>query len=331
MDVGTILLWEDRTADFRSRIANVESLGYRALGIGDSPTVYRELMAGLAVASMATSDLALCSMVMVPVGRHPAVVASALSTLQELSGDRLSVGIGTGGSGTAGLGQGPTTLSVLKRFVDAVRLLLAGQPVEWEGETVPPPRFPRPVRFYLSAYGPAARRLAGETFDGVILATGSSVPLIEHFLGEVGEAAESAGRSASDVDVWVMSRAAVREDREEALTDIRANLASAASFGLRSTAQMATVPEEFRPKVVELQQRYDATQHTLWDGDNARLVAELGLSEYLAGRFAVAGTPDECRRQAEGMAAAGVSRLMIPAVDRDPDGLLERFAKAVIR
>ena len=121
-----------------------------------------------------------------------------------------------------------------------------------------------------------------------------------------------------------------RQDRAEALGDIKANLASAASFGLRSAAQMATVPEELRPRIEELRARYDETQHVVWDGDNARLVDELGLTEYLAERFAIVGTPTECREQVAALDREGVTCLVVPAVDRDPDGLLERLAHAIL-
>jgi alkanesulfonate monooxygenase SsuD/methylene tetrahydromethanopterin reductase-like flavin-dependent oxidoreductase (luciferase family) len=127
-----------------------------------------------------------------------------------------------------------------------------------------------------------------------------------------------------------MTRASVRDDRAEALTDIKANLASAGSFGLRSDAQMATVPPRFHEPLRELQRRYDATQHVVWDGPNAALIDELGLTDYLAGRFAVVGSPQECRQQVAAIAELGVSALVVPATDRDPDGLAERFAQAVV-
>lgn len=76
--------------------------------------------------------------------------------------------------------------------------------------------------------------------------------------------------------------------------------------------------------------RYDPTQHVVWDGPNAWLLDELDLTDYLATRFGVVGTPEECRSQVDAMASAGVDRIIAPAVDRDPDGLLARFASAVI-
>lgn len=330
MRYGVILLWEDDLGTFRTRVQRAEEQGYDVLGVGDSPGVYRELAVSMTAAAVETHRMAVASTVTVPVGRHPAVVASSFSALAELSGNRVIYGVGAGGSATGAMGLGPTGLTAIKRHSTAVRRLLEGESTEWEGVTVPGLRHPRRVPMYLSAYGPATRRLAGASFDGVILASGPSAGVLEQFVGEVRDGAREADRDPDDVDIWVMSRASVRDDREEALIDLKANLASAGSFGLRSPAQMATVPPELKDRIRELQARYDTTHHVVWDGPNSRLIDELGLTEYLASRFAVVGTPEECRAQAATIEKLGVSTLLVPAVDRDPDGLMTRFAEAVL-
>jgi alkanesulfonate monooxygenase SsuD/methylene tetrahydromethanopterin reductase-like flavin-dependent oxidoreductase (luciferase family) len=329
VQLGTILLWEDDVNIFRTRVERAESLGYGLIGIGDSPGGYRDMAVSQAIAALATERATIAATVTSPEGRHPAIVACALATLQELSQGRYVWGIGTGGSATAALGVTSAPLSRVVEHAAAVRDLLEGRSTVWDGVEVPPLRHPLPVPMFLSAYGPRARHVAGERFDGVILATGSSVELLDTYLADVAAGAESAGRDPASITAWVMARGAVADDREEALTSIRANLASAATFGLRSKAQLETVPADFRPQVLDLQRRYDATQHVVWDGPNARLVEELGLSDYLAGRFAVVGTPEECRDQIAGLEAHGVSAAIIPAVDRDPDRLLWRLADAV--
>jgi alkanesulfonate monooxygenase SsuD/methylene tetrahydromethanopterin reductase-like flavin-dependent oxidoreductase (luciferase family) len=328
MRYGIIVLGE-QIREVAERARMVDSLGFDILGVGDSPNGYRELCVSLAVAAEAAPRPALASMVAIPLGRHPMYVASALSSLQDLSGDRLVWGIGTGASAAGSLGLPAAPLPVLRDHVQAVRALLAGGSVEWDGATVPALKHPRPVPMYLSAYGPAARRMGGALFDGVILVCGPNTELLESFIGEVRAAAEQAGRDPADVDIWCMSRGAVRPTREEALTDIKANLASAGSFGLRSRAQMATIPEELRGAVLELQRRYDVTKHVVWDGPNAALLDELGLTDYLARRFAVVGTEEECRDQVQAIAKTGVSAVVFPATDRDPEGVISRLSQVV--
>lgn len=330
MQHGAILLWEPgRRAVFAERVRRARDLGYDAVGVGDSPNSYRDWTLALGVAAGAAPGLRLVSTVATPHGRHPVATASALSALQELSGGRTTYGVGTGGSAAAATGRAAATLAEVREHLVSVRSLLRGEAAEVDGRTCPPMEGTVPVPLVLSAYGPAAMRLAGEVADGVILAVGAAPDLIAGFRAEVARGAEAAGRDPAEVAVWVMARVAVRDDHDEALTDVQANLASAGAFGLRSSAQMATVPDAVRDRVLELQRRYDPTQHVKWDGPNGRLVRELDLGGYLAERFGVVGTPSQCRAQVAALADAGVDGLLLPAVDRDPEGLLERFAAAV--
>ena len=330
VDVGVILLWEPgRQPEFEARVSAAERLGYSFIGIGDSPTLYREVTASLAWVSANTSRCGVGPTVSTPFGRHPVMVANALSTLHDLNDGRVVFGIGSGGSATEAMGRPRATITELRSFITALRSLLRGEGIEWEGTKIPPIREPRPVPIYLSAYGPATMRLAGEAADGVILAVGASEPLIEQFRQEVSRGAETAGRSPADIDIWVLARASVGEDRQAALDDVKPSLASAGCFGLRSSAQMESVPVRWRDALRELQRRYDPAAHLVSGGVNAQLVDELGLGDFLMERFAVVGTPHQCREQLDAMTRAGVSRLLILAVDGDPDTLIEDFAHAV--
>jgi alkanesulfonate monooxygenase SsuD/methylene tetrahydromethanopterin reductase-like flavin-dependent oxidoreductase (luciferase family) len=67
-----------------------------------------------------------------------------------------------------------------------------------------------------------------------------------------------------------------------------------------------------------------------WDSPNANLVRELGLDEFLAERFAIVGTPAECRDQATALEAAGVNRIVFAPGARDSDTLYARVAEALL-
>ena len=80
-----------------------------------------------------------------------------------------------------------------------------------------------------------------------------------------------------------------------------------------------------------LQREYVAAEHEqVGETRNAALTDELGLTEYLTERFAVAGTPEECLEKAQSLAAAGVDVLLITAIGPDPDGIIRRFGQEVI-
>lgn len=83
------------------------------------------------------------------------------------------------------------------------------------------------------------------------------------------------------------------------------SLYSAGSHLSRFTTEGKWIPPELMGKVRELGARYQVDQHDKPDSANRRLVAELGLVDYLADHFSVAGTPDDCVRKLEQAIEAG--------------------------
>jgi alkanesulfonate monooxygenase SsuD/methylene tetrahydromethanopterin reductase-like flavin-dependent oxidoreductase (luciferase family) len=90
------------------------------------------------------------------------------------------------------------------------------------------------------------------------------------------------------------------------------------------------VPEDLKPKVLEVQRRYDVTQHTVAGGVNGKLVEALGLADYLAGLNSIAGTPEEVAAQLSALRGRGISRLMIalPGIS-DREGTVRRMSEAM--
>ena len=325
---GTILLGGEDFGVLRDRARLAEELGFDLVGVGDVPMHYRDVNVCLAVVAEATSRIRLGPMVTNPVSRHPGVVASAAASLDALSGGRLVLGLGAGGGPLFSMGLSAPKRPELRRATATIRSLLAGEPSEWEGRPLTfGPR--RPVPVYLAAYGPITARIAGEVADGVLFAGGASSDVVASALQAVAAGATAAGRDPGEVDFWVMTRASVGSTPEDAYAPIKANLASAGSHGLRSEAQLSTVPEALIGAVRELQRRYDQSEHVKWDGANARLADELGLVPYLAERFAIAGTPEHVRSRFDDLMGLGVTRVLVPAVDREPERFLQAFAEAL--
>lgn len=329
MRLGTISLWRDDLEAFRRQIRLAEDNGYDVVGLGDSPIAYHDLYVSLAVTARETRNATIGPMVTAPFIRHPAVTAGAISSIDELSGGRAFLGIGSGGSVTKGIGRLAASQQEIRDYLVAVRSLLAGQPVMWDGDEVQPIGVARKVPIYYSASGPRALALAGELADGAVLHVGSDLESVRGKVEAVRAGAEAAGRDPDKIDIWGYSYCAVRASRAEALDDVKAFLASAAAFGLRPARALATVPDHLKAKVQELQQRYDVTQHTVPGGPNAKLVDELGLAEFLAGRTTIAGSPTEVRAQVTALAETGLTTLFcaLPG-NADPDGTLVRFAAA---
>src|SRR5262245_55964759 len=103
-----------------------ESLGFDTAWITDSHLVCRELWVTLTACALGTSKIRLGPGVTVPHTRHFSVTASAIATLHDLAGDRLVLGIGTGGSSaeTRGLSlQRAARIATLEAMVPGLRSL----------------------------------------------------------------------------------------------------------------------------------------------------------------------------------------------------------------
>jgi alkanesulfonate monooxygenase SsuD/methylene tetrahydromethanopterin reductase-like flavin-dependent oxidoreductase (luciferase family) len=101
----------------------------------------------------------------------------------------------------------------------------------------------------------------------------------------------------------------------------------AAGYILQGDLAARGVPAELHNAVVQLKRRYSTRPS---DAD-AALVEELGLFDYLARRFAVYGTPEECRAQMAAAQSAGLRRVMFTvSLAADPVATVELFGSEVL-
>jgi len=107
-------------------------------------------------------------------------------------------------------------------------------------------------------------------------------------------------------------------------------LAASGHHAFRYTLEGKHVPEELHEAVAVLQRDYSPVEHEqLGHTRNATLSDELGLTDFLAGRFAIVGTPDQCREKVRDIAGAGVDVLLATAIGPQPDVIIERFGREV--
>jgi 5,10-methylenetetrahydromethanopterin reductase len=107
-----------------SAFVAAEALGLDEVWLGDEGPSNRDPFAVLAAAATGTRRVTLGLAVTNPYLRHPAVAASAMMTVQELSGGRAILGVGAGG----GISLGPLGLSrdqPLDRARDFIRIARA--------------------------------------------------------------------------------------------------------------------------------------------------------------------------------------------------------------
>ncbi len=156
-----------------ARIA--ESLGYARAWFYDSPSLYPDVWVQLCRAADRTQHIGLGTGVIVPHLRHPMTNAAAIATLVSAAGqERVMVGVGSGFTGCVSMGQRPLKWSYVANYIRALRALLRGEEIEWEGGVARMLHWPsygaaRPIEvpIVIAAAGPKGIAVAKELGQGV--------------------------------------------------------------------------------------------------------------------------------------------------------------------
>ena len=330
VEFGVGLAADDvRTLGERARRA--EAAGFSRIGIGDSQSVHHDVYVSLTAVALSTHRVRIGPTVSNPVTRHPAVTATAIASLDDVSGGRAFLGLGTGDSALYYLGYRPVSRAALRKYVDAVRRLMSGEEVEWQGGTGHVGWISRPVPILLAAEGPRVLELAGEIADGAIVHTGLSPKQVKDSFQRVETHARAAGRDPAALDLSVFAKCSLDDDPALARRHLRVDMGISAHHAFRDGLEGRDVPPELQEAVLQLIREYDPAQHEQSDdNENAGLPEKLGLTEFLTERFAIAGTPEYCRERITELIAAGVNRFVITARGPDQDRIVERFGREVI-
>jgi probable F420-dependent oxidoreductase len=192
----------DHTADRTIELARVaEDGGFDYGWLFDSHVLWREPYPLLTLMALNTRQMRLGTCVTNPGTREPSVTASALATLNEISGGRMDLGIGRGDSARRVLGKPPLSMADTAEAIHVIRELVAGRPVVYEGTELVFPwsgRWTLPV--WIAGYGPLVLAMTGRIADGVILQL-ADPDLIRWFVSMVRAAAARAGRDPAAIRV----------------------------------------------------------------------------------------------------------------------------------
>ena len=144
----------------------------------------------------------------------------------------------------------------------------------------------------------------------------------------VASAARAAGRDPVAVETWQIAALDCNRDGAASRQRVGAILAfMAAGYILQGDLAARGVPAELHGPLAELKRRYS----TRPGAADAALVDELGLFDYLARRFAIFGTPEQCRDQMLAARAAGLDRVMFTvSLAADPVATVELFGSEVL-
>ena len=302
-----------------------EAAGFEYGWLFDSHVLWREPYVLLTLMAGATERMRLGTCVTNPATREPSVTASALAVLDEISGGRMDLGIGRGDSARRVLGKPPTTMATLEEAVVAIKALVEGRAIEYEGTELRLPwsgKWTLPV--WVAGYGPMALAMTGRIADGVILQL-ADPDLIAWFVGQVRSAEARAGRPVGSVRIQAAAPAHIGtlEDCRERTRWFPA-LVSNHVVDLVNKYPPEDLPESLTGYIRD-RTGYDYHHHAEVGSSNAGFVGD-----EVTDRFCVIGSVDDHLAKLERLAAAGVDQFNIYLMNGDEEAVLETYGREII-
>jgi F420-dependent oxidoreductase-like protein len=268
----------------------------------------REVFTILAELAAGTERIHLGTGIINVFSRSPALIAMSAATLDEVSGGRFRLGLGTSGARVVEDFHGVKfnkPLTRLKETIQIIRLLLGGERVDFSGECFELRRFKlgfKPLRsdlpIYVAALTPKSLRQAGELADGWLPTHWPRARLEDG----VAEILKGAGRDATRIEVAPFVNVVVSDDVVRARNQARLPLAyyvgGMGDYYHASLSRMGFSAEANRI-------------HALWQAGR-RKDAMAAITDEMVDSIAVCGSLEQCRGRLDEMYALGATLPLIP-------------------
>lgn len=268
---------------------------------------YREAILSCLGFALATPGARVVPTAISPYLRHPMPTAMQMATLAEAAPGRVAIAVGIGNP--LFLGESGESIDkpvrVVREFVEALRALWSGEPVEQDGlrfrlkgaRMMFRPRAPIPI--YLAPIREQMLRLAGRIADGAVLSAGISAAYARRSLAFVAQGARDAGREPQRLHSAGYIFLMACDDKRRAVETVRRKLA----FVLRNRF----LDENIAITGIPLDQDAIIAAIARRDLDGA---AQL-VSDDAVEAFGVAGDVRTCCERLAAFADAGLKELVL--------------------
>ena len=229
-----------------------------------------------------------------PYVRSPAISASAIATIDEISEGRATFGIGPGDKATFdALGiEWTKPVSTIKAAIADINTLLAGEKTEAGAALGGAKKVQDAIPIYMGAQGPKMLETAGEIADGVLINASNpkdyeaAMPMIKKGIGD----------QAKDFDVAAYTATSIGTDSEAAKNAAKIVVAFIAAGSPPPVIERHGLPEGFNTQMGEF----------LAQGNFGGAIG--AVTEEALDAFSVCGTPDEFIPKIEALADMGVTQ-----------------------
>lgn len=276
------------------RVKLAEEVGFEYAWITDhynNKNVYETL----ALLAANTETIKMGPGVTNPYVRSPAISASAIATIDEISNGRATFGIGPGDKATFdALGiEWTKPVSTIKAAIADINVLLAGGKTEAGAALGGVKAIQEHIPVYMGAQGPKMLETAGEIADGVLINASNpkdyeaAMPMIKKGLDKA---------DAKEFDVGAYTATSIGADSDAAKNAAKIVVAFIAAGSPPPVIARHGLPDGYNEKMGEF----------LAKGDFGGAIG--AVTDEALDAFSVCGTPDEFIPKIEGLAEMGVTQ-----------------------
>lgn len=295
----------------RARLA--EQAGFHGVWFAENPFA-RGVLPAAAAAAAVTERILIGPGVFNPFGRHPTLMAMEIGALDELANGRARLGIGAGiASAVERMGfsyQRP--LGAVRDAVTIVRGMLAGERVTHQGRTFSAnaakldfeARSDIPI--FLAGRGEKMLKLVGEVGDGLLVSNMCTPAFSARAAGLVGAARQASGWPGSAQIVQYLPCSAW-PDRQKAMLAAKAAVAEMLPAYWATGKRLAGAKDAMMEGSGISEAEFETAAGRLSRGEPAAEV----LDDRFVAAFAIAGTAEDCLRQAAERGRQGASELAL--------------------
>ena len=250
----------------------------------------------LALLADATETIKMGPGVTNPYVRSPAISASAIATIDEISEGRATFGIGPGDKATFdALGIAwEKPVSTIKAAIADINTLLSGGKTEAGAALGGAKAVQEHIPIYMGAQGPKMLETAGEIADGVLI-NASNPKDYEAAMPMIKKGIEAAGGD-KEFDVGAYTATSIGADSDAAKNAAKIVVAFIAAGSPPPVIERHGLPEGFNTQMGEF----------LAKGDFGGAIG--AVTPEALDAFSVCGTPDEFIPKIEGLAEMGVTQ-----------------------
>ncbi len=302
-----------------------EAAGFGYGWVFDSHVLWLEPYPILTMMALNTTHMRLGTCVTNPATRDPTVTASALATLNLISGNRMQLGIGRGDSARRVLGKKPTSLARLEEAIRIIKDLGNCRSTDYDGEPIRFPWAQGNLPVWFAGYGPKALHMAGRLADGVILQF-ADPNLIKWCMGFVFEGAQAAGRDPAAIQIMAAAPVWVSDDLAAAREQVRWFPALVSNHVMDLIARYD--PDELPQELVGYVRNrtgYDYLHHADVGSSNGQFV-----DDDVVDRFCIIGPVEEHKRRLQELAALGVNQFNIYLMSGDEEATLDVYGREIL-